>query len=271
MDIWFFIRRGTVSTLVQSKGSILAMCFALQRYGPLLSMKCGYALKAKILMDFLAQVEETVGHLKIYKGHLYYVISRRIERITLNGVGRTIVVNGTTTEVGGLEIEDDLIYWSEAERIFVANLLGINMKILGGSNLGGPKALAVMGRQVHKSVIWLPLQCFQYTLMVFLARRFVYWVDTGGGLERMDKWTGLERSRIVPRTENLTSILHVDLQTVFILALRPFFMVCAKWHLNPNFLYSNSKTTAMETVKSVSGRNALARLVKSWHRTGNPA
>ena len=39
-------------------------------------------------------------------------------------------------------------------------------------------------------------------------------MDIGGGIERMEKWSGMERTRVLPRNENLTSIVHVNISEV---------------------------------------------------------
>ncbi|CAG7815670.1 unnamed protein product [Allacma fusca] len=132
------------------------------------------------------KAEDTIQYLKIYKSYIYFVGPKSIERVTMNGIERLIIINATVVTPMGLEIDEDLLYWSEGEQIFVSNLLGTSVKVLGSNTLGGPKNLAILGR-------------------------FIYWIDSSGGVERMDKFTGLERARVVPRSEDVTSIVYVNL------------------------------------------------------------
>lgn len=44
----------------------------------------------------------------------------------------------------------------------------------------------------------------------FVASRFVYWIEERGGVERVDKYSGEERFRALPRTEKANHIVFIN-------------------------------------------------------------
>jgi hypothetical protein len=40
--------------------------------------------------------------------------------------------------------------------------------------------------------------------------RYVYWIEERSGVERVEKWTGDERQRVLPRIENAKYITFVN-------------------------------------------------------------
>jgi len=45
---------------------------------------------------------------------------------------------------------------------------------------------------------------------MLLPFRYVYWIEERSGIERVEKWSGDERQRVLPRIENAKNILFVN-------------------------------------------------------------
>ncbi|OXA50506.1 Low-density lipoprotein receptor-related protein 6 [Folsomia candida] len=125
--------------------------------------------------------------LNTFKSHLYFSNDGRIERIRLDGMER-VVISSSGSTISGLAIDlvEGMLYWTDAgpKRIETSDLDGKNRKVLV-AGLDSPSSIAVMGR-------------------------YVYWIEERSGVERVEKWTGDERQRVLPRIENAKYITFVN-------------------------------------------------------------